>query len=223
MQRDQKPDDAAAGGENDLDPRSAAALLDQAARRAQRQFDRRPPLLLLLGAAAFPAAFGAVWWSVRHQHPYDGPAGWSLAVLYSIVIVWIVAVTTVLRRAGAGVGGRSRLRQRIEGVAFGAGWISVYVFQGALHHAGAGNAVAYGIYPATAPFIIVGSAAAAHAAGREKKRDVGLAIAVVALGAGAAFAGPAAVWLVMGIGLGALLLGYATVKAWQRHAAPVPA
>ena len=223
MERDHPTDDAAAPDEGELDPQSAAALLDQAARRAQRQFDRRPPLLMLLGAALFPVAFGAVWWSVRNQHPYDGPAGWALAVLYSIVIVWVVVVTTVLKRARSGVGGRSRLRQRIEGTAFGAAWVVVYVFQGALHHAGASNAIAYGIYPATAPFIIVGSAAAAHAAAQENRRDVGVAVTAVALGGGAAFAGPAAVWLVMGIGLGALLLGYATVQAWQRHAAPVPA
>lgn len=207
-----------------LDPRSAAALLDEASRRAQRQFDRRPALLMLLGAALFPVAFGAVWWSTRHQHPYVGPAGWSLAVLYSIVVVWAIAITTVLRRAQAGVGGRTRQRQRVEGAAFAVAWVAVYVFQGALHHAGAANAIAYGIYPATAPFIVVGSAAAAHAAARENKRDVWGAIMVIVLGVGGAFAGPSTVWLVMGIGLGALLLVYATAKVvWQRHTAPLPA
>ena len=223
MQRDHPTDDAATADEEKLDARSAAALLDQTARHAQRQFDRRPPLLMLFGAALFPVAFGALWWSVRHQHPYHGPAGWALAVLYSIVIVWAVTVATVLRRARSGVAGRTQRRQRIEGVAFAAAWIAVYVFQGALHHAGAGDAVSYGIYPATAPFIIVGSAAAAHAAAHENGRDVGLAVAAIALGAGAAFAGPAAVWLVMGIGLGVVLAGGAAVRARQRHAAPTPA
>jgi hypothetical protein len=208
---------------SELDPRTAAAVLNQATLRAERQFDRRPLLLMLPGAVLFPVAFGAVWWSVRDQHPYTGPAGWALAVLYSIVVVWAVAVTLVLRRARGGVGGRSRARQKAEGLAFGAAWVAVYVFQGALHHAGASDAIAYGIYPATAPFIVVGSAAAAHAAARENRREVGFAVAAVALAAGAAFAGPATVWLVVGLGLGALLLGYAAAKLRHRRAAPVPA
>lgn len=215
------PEDPADAGE--LDAHAAAALLNEAARHAERQFDRRPPLLMLIGSVLFPVAFGAIWWSVRDQHPYAGPAGWALAVLYAVVVVWVVSLTTVLRRAGQGIGGRSQARQRIEGVAFGAAWVVVYVFQGALEHAGASNAIVYGIYPATAPFIIVGSAAAAHAAAREKRRDVGISVSVVALGAGAAFAGPATVWLVVGLGLGALLLGYGTAKMLHRHAAAVSA
>jgi hypothetical protein len=223
MGPEQTPDEPITAHEGELEPRAAVALLDQATRRAQRQFDPRPPLLVLLGAVLFPVAFGAVWWSVRGQHPYDGPAAWALVVLYAIVIGWSVVVVIVHRRVRAGIGGRSRERQKLEGAAFGVAWLAVYVLQEALHHAGAGHAIVYGIYPATAPFIVVGAAAAAYAAAREDGRQVGLAIAVVALGAGAAFAGPATVWLVMGIGLGILLLAYATAKLWQQHAAPVPA
>lgn len=224
MERDESSGDGAAADGSELDPRSAAAQLDEASRRARRQFDRRPTLLLLLGAVLFPVAFGVVWWSTRDEHPYVAPAGWALAVLYSIVVVWAIAVITGLRRAQSGVGGRTRLRQRVEGAAFAVAWVVVYVFQGALHHAGAADAIAYGIYPATAPFIIVGSAAAAHAAARENKRDVCAAVTMVALGAGAAFAGPETVWLVMGIGLGALLLVLAAAKVVSRgHAAPLPA
>jgi hypothetical protein len=223
MERDQRTPDAATADERELDPRSAAALLEQATRRAQREFDRRPPLLMLLGAALFIVGFGAIWWSVRDEHPYTGPAGWAVAVLYSMVAVWVVAVTTAIRRARDGVGRRSRQRQQLEGAAFGAAWVVVYVFQAALHHAGASDGIVYGIYPATAPFIVVGSAAAAYAAARENTRDVGLGIGPAAFAVCAAFAGPASVWLVMGIGLAALLFGYATVKLWQRHGAPVPA
>jgi hypothetical protein len=44
------------------------------------------------------------------------------------------------------------------------------------------------------------------------------ALAVVALAAGAAFAGPAGVWSVMGIGLCVLLLGYAAALVRLRRA-----
>ena len=87
----------------ELDPREAAELLEQTTRRAQRQFDIRPPLLMLTGVVVVLIAYGALWLSVRHQHPYAGPTGTALAVLYSTLAVWIVLVTTVMRRATSGV------------------------------------------------------------------------------------------------------------------------
>jgi hypothetical protein len=219
MNGQQDTDETVTAGEGDeLDPRAAATLLEQTTRRAQRQFDLRPPLLMLTGAAVVLVAYGAVWWSVRGQHPYSGPSGTALAVLYTTLIVWVVVVAAVFQRATSGVGGRSSRQQRTDGVAFATIWVVVYVFQGALYHAGASHAIVYGIYPAAAPLIIVGSAAAAHAAARENWRMLGLAIAVVALAAVGAFAGPAGVWGVIGVGLCVLLVGYAAVQLRLRRA-----
>ena len=204
------------GGE--LDPREAAALLEQTRRRAQRQFDIRPPLLMLIGAAVVLVAYGGVWWSVRGQHPYSGPSGTALAVLYTTLIVWVVVVAVVFQRATSGIGGRSSRQRGAAGAAFATIWAAVYVFQGALYHAGASHAIVYGIYPAAAPLIIVGSAAAAYAAAQEDWRVLGLALAVVALAAVGAFAGPAGVWGVIGIGLCVLLLGRTAAQVWLRHA-----
>jgi hypothetical protein len=202
-----------------LDPGAAATLLEQTKRRAQRQFDIRPPLLTLIGAAVVLVAYGAVWLSVRGQHPYSGPSGAAMAVLYTTLIAWIVLVATVLKRATSGISGRSSRQQKAEGAAFATIWIAVYVFQGALLHAGASHAIVYGIYPAAAPLIIVGSAAAAHAAARANWRDVGFALAAVALAAIGAYAGPAGVWGVIGIGLSVLLLGLAATQVRAlRHA-----
>ena len=202
------------GGE--LDPREAATLLEQTERQAQRQFDISPPLLMLIGAAVVLVAYGAVWLSVRGQHPYSGPSGAALAVLYMTLLVWVLVVAVVFQRATSGVGGRSSRQQKADGAAFATVWAAVYVFQGALHHAGASHAIVYGIYPAAAPIIIVGGAAAAHAAARENWRLLGFALAGVALAAVGAFAGPAAVWAVVGTGLCVLLLARAAAQIWLR-------
>ena len=45
-----------------------------------------------------------------------------------------------------------------------AAYIGAYVFQGALKYLGLSNAIVYGVYPATAPLIIVAAAAAGIAA-----------------------------------------------------------
>ena len=202
--------------EGELDPREAAALLAQTTREAERQFEIRPPILMLAGAVTVLVAYGAVWFSVRHQHPYSGPSGTALVVLYGTLAVWIVVVTTVTRR---GLKGRSSRRRRIEGVVFGAIWICVYVFQGALHHVDPNPAIAYGVYPAVAPLIIVGAAAAGYEAGRNHSARAGFAATVVALGAFASFAGPAGVWGAVGVGFCSLLLVGATAQLWLRRAA----
>jgi hypothetical protein len=202
----------------ELDPREAAALLDQTTRRAQRQLDLHPPLLMLVAALVVLLAYGAVWLSVRNQHPYDGPTAAALAVLYGTVAAWAVFVAVVRRRAISGVSGRSERRRQGEGAAFGVAWVMVYVFQGALHHAGASHAIVYGIYPAAAPLIIAGSAAAAYETAKENWRMLAFAIAAVVLAAVGAYAGPAGVWGVVGIGLCVLLIGRAADQVWLRHA-----
>jgi hypothetical protein len=204
-----------AGDGGELDPREAAALLEEATRQAERRFDLQPPILLFAAAVTVLVAYGAVWLSVRDQHPYSGPSGTALAVLYGTLAVWIVLVTTVLRRA---LSGRSSRQRRLEGITFGAIWVCVYVFQGALHHADPDHAIAYGIYPAVAPLIVVGAAAAGYEAAREDWTRAGFAAAAVAFGALASFAGPAGVWGVIGVGLCGLLLVGAAAQLWLRRA-----
>jgi hypothetical protein len=207
---------AVEGGE--LEPREAASLLEETTRQAEHEFDIRPPLLMLTGAVVVLIAYGSVWLSVRGQHPYSGPSGTALAVLYTTLLLWVITFSLVFRRATRGVSGPSTRQRRAEGAVFGTVWIAVYVFQGALHHAGASAAISYGIYPAVAPLIIVGGAAAAHEAANENWPWAAFAAAAVALGAGGAFAGPSTVWAVMGIGLCALLTGRTAIQFWQHRA-----
>jgi hypothetical protein len=181
--------------------------------RSEGRSDPAQPFLLAARGVGVFVAYGVVWWSVRGQHPYEGPTAWALLVLYAIVVGVIVSAAIVFRRATAGVGGRSRVHRRGEIVAYVAAWTAPYVFQSALLHAGASHAIVYGIAPATLPLIIVGAAAGATCATRENWPGLGLAVGVVAVASGAAFAGPAAVWLVVGVGLGLAVVGYAGVQA----------
>jgi hypothetical protein len=202
----------------ELDPHTAAALLEQARRRAERRFELRPPWLTATAAMVVLVCYGVLWLSVRRQHPYSGPAGWALAVLYGTVAVWAAVNAVVLRRATSGVGGRAARQRAIIGPGVAVIWICVYIVQGALYHAGAGKAIAYGIWPATGPLIVVGSAAAAYEAGRERPFAAAFAATAVVLGSVAGFAGPKAVWGVIAVGLCALLLA-ATAAQLRQHRA----
>ena len=206
--------------ENDgeLDPRAAARLLVQTQQQAQRELDFSSPWLTLLAAAVLLVAFGAVWLSVRGQHPYKGPTAVALVVLYAVVAIRIATVVYAHRRAKAGVSGRSVSRRRAEGAALAVALVAVYVLMGALAHAGASDAVVYGVYVVTATLIVLGTFGAARSAVREDWMGLGLSIALLLVAAGSAFAGPRGVWLSDGVGCCVVLFGYSAAQAWLLRA-----
>ena len=149
--------------------------------------------------------------------PYTGPSSWAVTVAYVLVAIVIGWSAAALKRAGAGVSGPA---QRARNVGIGVmlvAWASVYLFMGALYHAGASHAIVYGLYPATAPLMIVGLVAAANFAGREDWLMTGTCLAMAIVAAVAAFGGPVNCWLIMGIGLCLTMLGNAAFTFWQQR------
>ena len=204
------------GGE--FDPEAAARLLKTTSRRARDQFEFRTPLLTLIQAGALLAAYGAIWLSVRGQNPYSGPTGAAVLELYAFIAVAALAVGLEARRARTGVSRRSSRVDWTRAVPFVAAFLSVYVLMGALRFDGFSYAIVYGIMPAAGPLIVVGAAAAGYAAAREDWQPLSFAVALVAVGAGSAFAGPSGVWGVAGLGLCALLVFRAIAQVWLRRA-----
>ena len=201
-----------------LDPREAATIIEQTKTQARRQFALQSPLVAVLGAAVFLFGYGAVWWSVRDQHPYTGPAGWAIAVLYALVIVVSVVSSRVLRRATTGVSGRARRQRQAQGAALAAAYVGAYVFMGALRYLGVSYGIVYGVYAPTAPLIVVCAAGAAIAASREDWPGLGLGIAVIAVAAASAYTGPVGAWGYTGLGCCLVLLGYAAaLVVWLRR------
>ena len=212
------PDTTAAGNGGDFDPQQAAILLDQTTQQARRQLEPYPPWMLMIRAVMVLAACGTVWLSVRGQHPYKGPAvAVAIPVVFAFVVVNFGATVAVAKRATAGVSGRSRLRPA-EIAVMAVAWVAVFVVMGALAGAGVSRAIVYGLYPATVPLIVAGLAWAGIMAARADWRACGTALAVAAVGAVGALAGPAGAWAVAGVGLFAVLLGSAAASAWQRRA-----
>jgi hypothetical protein len=204
------------GNGGNFDPRQAAALLDQATRQARRRLEPAQPWLLAIRAFIALAVYGAVWLSVRGQHPYNHPTAAVIPVLVVLVAVNLGATVAVARRATAGVSGRSRLRPA-EIAAVAVAWAGVFAVMGALAGAGVSRAVVYGLYPATVPLMVAGLAWAAIMAARASWRACGTGLAVAAVGAAGAFAGPAGAWAVAGAGLCAVLLGSAAAIAWRQR------
>ena len=165
------------------------------------------------------AIYGTLWLSVRGQHPYKGPTGWALLIIYSLIMVSAItaAVVTRPRRARQGVSGQTRRRETYLGAVMGSAYIAHIVFQGALNYLGASPAIVWGVYPAVVSPIVLVAAAGVFAAVREDVQTLYAMIAVIAVLAGSAFAGPIGVWLSCGVGGCVVALALAAVQFRQRR------
>lgn len=205
-------DTTAAGNGGTLGPEQAAALLDQTTQQARRKFQPSPPWLLVTRAVMVLAALGAIWLSVRGQHPYRGPTGADIPVLVAFIIVNFAATVAVRRHATAGVSGRSR---------FSPGEITVLVLAivaGVVALVALGAAgVGFATYP-TSVLVIPGLAWMVLMAARANWRELATGLAIIVIGIVGAFAGPAGAWAVAAVGLCVMLLGSAAAIAWQQRA-----
>lgn len=208
----QASDTTASGNDGTFGPEQAAALLDQVSRQARRKFQPSPPWLLATRAVMVLAALGAIWLSVRGQHPYRGPTAADIPVLVAFIVLNFAATVAVRSRATAGVSGRSRFSQ---------GEITVLVLAFAatvVAMAGLGAAgVNFATYP-TSVLVIPGLAWAVLTAARASWRGLAVGLAIVVTAIVGAFAGPAGAWAVAAVGLCIVLLGSAAATAWQQHA-----
>jgi uncharacterized membrane protein YhaH (DUF805 family) len=165
---------------------------------------------------------GVVWLSVRHQHPYKGPTGPALAVMYGILACWIAIAVTFRRRAYAGRSGRSVRQESAFAAVLVVALVGVSVYQGVLKHDGVSLGVVYGTYPLTVQLIVLGCIGALIAAMRDQWPGFGVGIAIALVATGSGFAGPRGVWLSDGIGCCVVVLAYAAAQAWLGRA-PVSA
>src|SRR5215467_12994363 len=149
--------------------------------------------------------------------PERGPNSAALSVTYALVGIVIGASAAAMRRAAAGVSGPAQRRRWVGIAVMLVAWAAGYVFMAALDHAGVGPAVVFGLYPATAPLLIVGLVAAADAAGRKDWLATGTMLAMAIVSAIAAFGGPVGAWLIMAIGLCVVFLGTGAFTVWQQR------
>jgi hypothetical protein len=210
------PDAAAAENGGRFDAQQAAALLEQTTQQARRQFEPSPPWFLALRGVMALVAYGAIWLSVRGQHPYTHPTAWALFGVFAFVVVNLGATLLLAQRATAGVTGRTRLRPA-EVAVTAAVWVGVFVALGALAGAKVSDSITYGLYPAAVPLIAAGVAWAGIMAARSSWRRCGTALATAVVGAVALLAGPAGAWGVAGVGICVVLVASAAVIAWRQR------
>ena len=217
MENTSAEESAMPGESSEFDPKEATRVLQEATRQARRRFDLKRPLLSVSGGAVIFLAYGALWLSVRDQHPYQGPSLGAIAGVYGAIVVVIGLSVRLLQRATRGVSGPTHVLEAGEGIAIALVYIATAVIQGALYHAGASHAIVYGILPAAGPFVIVGCTLAGIMGSRQDWSMFAVALAVVCVGIAGLFVSAAASWAVVGSGLFVIALASAIVNAWTQH------
>jgi peptidoglycan/LPS O-acetylase OafA/YrhL len=203
--------------EQPLNPRDAAALYAETQASATRALDVNTMVLSLLGGFIFLAAYGAIWLSVRHQHPYQGPTLAAIGILYLLVFVVDAVSIAIFRRSTKGIGGRYSEQRRVLTAIGVVGIVGIYVIMGALEHAGVSHRVVYGIYPATVPMVVGGMVGALGASTRRDWTLFTGSLVISAVASGAAFAGPVGAWAVSGLGCSVTLFVCGAFKFVQRR------
>jgi hypothetical protein len=201
------PDAIASGNEGAMTPQQAAVVLDEATHEARRKLEPSPSWLLATRAVAVLLLLGAIWLTVRGQHPYRGPTSADIPFLIAFIVINFAATVSFRMHAVAGVRGPSRLR-RAEIVVLVLSWAVVAVIVAALAAAGTN----LGHYPTTV-LIAPGLAWAAIGAARRMWRRCAVGLGVFVVGMAGWLAGPVGAWPVGGVGLCAVLLGSAVAVA----------
>lgn len=174
-----------------LDAQGAAVIAQEARERARRELRVSRPVLFLTWGLVVLVSYGAMWLSVRGQHPYHGPAWETLLLAFLLFVAAAGAPANVVDRAASGVGGRSELQRGIFALALVAGVAALEIEKQALWHAGASRPLV-ALFGEAIPLLVAGLVFAASSAitARLDWARLALGLWLLAVAAGGAWAGP---------------------------------
>jgi hypothetical protein len=202
-----------------IDAQQAALIVDDASKHARHELEVRYPLLYAAWGLPVLTVYGALWLSIRAQHPYHGLTKVGSSVwLLVIVVSFFSAVIRLgmIGRAVTGVSGRLPRQWSIFSASLVGGTVALWVVAGALSHAGASRAVV-DMMVAAAPMLSVGLALLVSSATRVSWQTLALGGWLLAVAAGGMWAGPVTVLAVYAFAGGGGFLAMATIEARVRR------
>lgn len=201
-----------------LDAHGAAVIMQEARERARRELRVSRPVLFATWGLVVLVSYGAMWLSVRRQHPYQGPAWETLLLAFLLFAAAAGATANVVDRAASGVGGRSELQRGIFALALAAGFAALEIEKQALWHAGASRPLA-ALFGEAIPLLVAGlvfTASSATRPGLDWPR-LALGLWLLAVAAGGAWAGPVTNLAVCALAGGGGLLLMAAIEPRLRR------
>src|SRR6202142_963141 len=107
----------------------AAAVVKDARARARRKLVICAPLVYAAWGLTLLLGYGAMWLSVRGQHPYTGPSGASIAVVLGLAALAVAALVGIISKTVAGIDGRSARNRSIILRTYSTGYLILFCMQ----------------------------------------------------------------------------------------------
>ncbi len=140
--------------DQDMSVQEAAAIVQDARARARKELVISAPVVYMAWGLVWLVGYGAMWLSVRGQHPYRGPSGISIAAVFVLAGFAAAAVLVVAHRATAGIGGQSARHRRIIMAAWAIGYLVLLVVQAAISGSVSARALSFAGF--AAPLLLAG-------------------------------------------------------------------
>ena len=118
--------------DQDMSVQEAAAVVRDAHARARKELVISAPLVYAAWGLVWLLGYGAMWLSVRGQHPYTGPSGVSIAVVFVLAAFAAAAVLVIISKTVAGIDGQSVRYRRIILATWATGYLILLLVQAAI-------------------------------------------------------------------------------------------
>ncbi len=115
--------------DQDMSVQEAAAVVQDARARARKELVISAPLVYAAWGLVWLIGYGAMWLSVRGQHPYTGPSGVSIAAVFVLAGFAAAAVLVIASKAIAGIDGQSVRYRRIILTTWATGYLILLIVQ----------------------------------------------------------------------------------------------
>jgi len=192
----------------------AAAVVEDARARARRELVICAPLVYAAWGLTLLLGYGAMWLSVRGQHPYTGPSGGSIAVVLALAALAVAAVVVIVSKTVAGIDGRSARLRSIILRTYATGYLILLCVQVAIK--GSVSARTFAFVAFAGPLLLAGLTYILASAVGLDRTAFALGAWLVIVGVSCAWRAPAAILATCALAGGGAFLLMAVIKTGLR-------
>ena len=192
----------------------AAAVVEDARARARRELVICAPLVYAAWGLTVLLGYGAMWLSVRGQHPYTGPSGASIAVVFGLAALAVAAVVVIISKTVAGIDGRSARYRSIILRTYVTGYLILLCGQVAIKSSVSARTFAFVTFAGT--LLLAGLTYILAAALVRDRTAFALGAWLVIVGASCAWQAPAVILATCALAGGGAFLLMAVIKTGLR-------
>jgi len=198
----------------------AAAVVEDARARARRELVICAPLVYAAWGLTLLLGYGAMWLSVRGEHPYTGPSGGSIAVVLALAalavaaVVVIVIVIVIVSKTVTGIDGRSARLRSIILRTYATGYLILLCVQVAIK--GSVSARTFAFVAFAGPLLLAGLTYILASAVGLDRTAFALGAWLVIVGVSCAWRAPAAILATCALAGGGAFLLMAVIKTGLR-------